>query len=77
MLFFSVGQQPTVVALSDAVRQVRHKVGSTLPAGIVAYADDISVYIGEGRADLAARRAVDLINGTRSLGPQGARCVRL
>ena len=65
MLFFSVGQQPTVVALSEAVRQVRDEVGSTLPAGIVAYADDTSVYIGERGADLAARRAVDLINGTR------------
>jgi hypothetical protein len=40
MLFFSVGQQPTVVALSEAVRQVREEVGSNLPAGIVAYADD-------------------------------------
>ena len=65
MLFFSVGQQPTVVALSEAVRRVRDEVGSTLPAGIVAYADDTSVYIGERGADLAARRAVDLINGTR------------
>ncbi len=64
MLFFSVGQQPTVVALSAVVQQVREEVGSPLPAGIVAYADDTTVYIGERGVDLAARRVVDLINGT-------------
>jgi hypothetical protein len=48
MLFFSVGQQSTVVALSEAVRKVQEEVGSTLPVGIVAYADDTTVYMGNG-----------------------------
>ena len=65
MLFFSVGQQPTVRAVAAAVQEARTEVGSTLPAGVVAYADDTTVYIGEKGADLAARRVVDVINQTR------------
>ena len=33
MLFFSVGQQPTMRAIAAAVQEARTEVGSTLPAG--------------------------------------------
>ena len=65
MLFFALGHHPTLEALATMVKEVKEEVGSTLPAGVSAYADDTSAFIGERGADLVARRAVDIIGATR------------
>ena len=65
MLFFSIGQQETLVKLHEMVQEVKMQVGSTLPAGVVGYADDTTVYIGERGARLVVQRAVEIIDATR------------
>ena len=44
---------------------IRDRVQSTLPAGVIGYADDLTLFIGESGAQRAARRVTQLIGKTR------------
>ena len=65
MLYFSVGHHATLVALNEAVLAVKAETQSELPAGVVGYADDTTVYIGETGAYRAAQRMVEIVGATR------------